>query len=251
MQLCSTDVTILCVCTELGFFLRGTLYPDNSIVLLSDIGEGSNALYCLTDWEQCCSDAAGERRRGLWRFPSGLSVGGDSGAAIYSRRGFSSISLNIRGGRTTGLYTCLIPDAGDVTRTLSINIENSKFVNSDSIKITCKLISVGLLPILSNLQVTTPTATTLTITWTVSGSIDRFEVTYSYTVNRCSAPQGAPRTDTISDGSMRSHTLRDLNEDSSYTITVRAINTAGSTMETITADTLTSGEINIFNFYCL
>ena len=37
MQLCSTDVTILCVYTELGFFLRGTLYPDNSIVLLSDI----------------------------------------------------------------------------------------------------------------------------------------------------------------------------------------------------------------------
>ena len=89
----------------------------------------------------------------------------------------------------------------------------------------------------SNLQVTTPTATTLTITWTVSGSIDRFEVAYNYTVNRCSAPQGAPRTDTISDGSMRSHTLRGLNEDSNYTITVRAINTAGSTMATITADT--------------
>ena len=89
----------------------------------------------------------------------------------------------------------------------------------------------------SNLQVTTPTATTLTITWTVSGSIDRFEVTYSYTVNRCSAPQGAPRTDTISDGSMRSHTLRGLNEDSNYNITVRAFNAAGSTMATITADT--------------
>ena len=95
---------------------------------------------------------------------------------------------------------------------------------------------------MSNLQVTTPTATTLTITWTVSGFIDRFEVTYSYTVNRCSAPQGAPRTDTISDGSMRSHTLRDLNEDSSYTITVRAINDEGSTMATITVDTLTAGE---------
>ena len=130
VQLCSTDVRIMCVCTELGFFLRGTLYPDNSIVLLSDIGEGSNALYCLTDWEDCCSDEAGDRRRGLWRFPSGGSVGGDSGAVIYSRRRFSSISLNFRGGSTTGLYTCSIPDAGDVTRTLSINIENSKFVTS-------------------------------------------------------------------------------------------------------------------------
>ena len=130
VQLCSTDVRIICVCTELGFFLRGTLYPDNGIVLLSDIGEGSNALYCLTDWEGCCSAEAGVRPRGLWRLPGGNNIGESSAATIYSRRGFSSISLNIRGGRTTGLYTCLIPDAGDVTRTLSINIENSKFVTS-------------------------------------------------------------------------------------------------------------------------
>ena len=95
-----------------------------------------------------------------------------------------------------------------------------------------------------NLQVTTNTATTLTLTWMASGDIDRFEVTYSYTVKRCSAPQGAPRTDTISDGSVRSHTLTNLNEDSSYTITLRAINTAGSTMDTITADSLTAGEEN-------
>ena len=99
-------------------------------MLLSDVGEGSNALYCLTNWEECCSDAAGERRHGWWQFPNNTSVGSDRGAVIYSRRRFSSISLNIRGGITTGLYTCLIPDARDVTRTLSINIENSKFVTS-------------------------------------------------------------------------------------------------------------------------
>ena len=89
----------------------------------------------------------------------------------------------------------------------------------------------------------TPTATILPITWTVSGDIDRFEVTYNYTVNRCSALQGASHTDTITDGSVRTHTLSNLNEDSSYTITVRAINIAGSTMATIRADTLTDGEI--------
>ena len=94
----------------------------------------------------------------------------------------------------------------------------------------------------SNLQVASRTATGLTIAWTVSGSIDRFEVAYSYTVNRCSAPQGAPRTDTISDGSMRTHTLRDLNEDSRYTITVRAINIAGTTMATTMVDTGISGK---------
>ena len=96
--------------------------------------------------------------------------------------------------------------------------------------------------VLGNLQ-TTSTADTVTITWTASGVIDRYEVTYSYTVNGCSAI-GGPVTVTISDGSMRSHTLRNLNEDSRYTITVRAINTAGSAMATVTADTLTSGNVN-------
>ena len=99
-------------------------------MLLRNIGEGSSALYCLTDLEECCSDVAGGGRLGLWRFPGGVNVGGDSGAVIYSRRHFSSISLNVRGGMTTGLYTCLIPDAGGDTRTLSINIQNSKFVTS-------------------------------------------------------------------------------------------------------------------------
>ena len=124
------------------------------------------------------------------------------------------------------------------TRTLTVNrkkIQYDQIATFNAHQITG--VSPG--PV-NNLRVTTPTATTLPLTWTVSGFPDRFEVTYSYTVKRCSAPQGAPRTDTISDGSVRSHTLRNLNEDSSYTITVRAINTAGSTMATITADTLTS-----------
>ena len=95
----------------------------------------------------------------------------------------------------------------------------------------------------TGLQVTTRTEFTLHITWTVSADIhiDRFEVTYSYTVNRCSSPPGAQPTDTITAGSTRSHTLTGLNEDSNYSITVRAINNEGSTMATVSADTMTSG----------
>ena len=95
----------------------------------------------------------------------------------------------------------------------------------------------------TGLQVTTRTDTTLHITWTVSPDIhiDRFDVTYNHTVNRCSAPPGAQRTDTITAGSTRSHTLIGLNEDSNYSITVRAINNEGSTMATVSADTMTSG----------
>jgi FlaG/FlaF family flagellin (archaellin) len=92
----------------------------------------------------------------------------------------------------------------------------------------------------STLQVAMHTSTAITINWTVSGFIDQFNVTYSFSVKNCS-DMGGPRTDTILDGSTRSHTLRDLNEDSIFTITVRAINTEGSTHATVMGDTLTSG----------
>ena len=101
----------------LGFFLNGKLLPNNSIVLIGDIGEGSNALYCLTDRELCCSHAAGASR-GLWRGPEG-NVDTDPNAGINAIKGFSSISLN-RNSRTmkpTGVYTCLIPSSNDTDHT--------------------------------------------------------------------------------------------------------------------------------------
>ena len=85
-----------------------------------------------------------------------------------------------------------------------------------------------------NLQVTTHTATALTFTWMASEDIDQFEITYNYTIKRCSE-QGSTMREIVS-GSSRSHTLRNLSEDSSYIITVRP------TMDTITADTSASGE---------
>ena len=70
-------------------------------------------------------------------------------------------------------------------------------------------------------------------------------VTYSYTIRRCSAPPGASRTDSISDGTMRSYILSGLNEDSDYTITVRAINDVGSSMNTTTAATTDTSGIHM------
>ena len=95
----------------------------------------------------------------------------------------------------------------------------------------------------TGLQVTTRTDTTLNITWILSADIhiDRFEVTYTYTVNRCSAPPGAQCTENITAGSTGSHTLTELNADSNYFITVRAINNEGSTNATVSANTMTSG----------
>ena len=92
---------------------------------------------------------------------------------------------------------------------------------------------------------TVSTATTIAIGWTLSMESDmiirNFEFTYSYTVRRCLSPPGASRTDSISNGTMRSHTLSGLNEDSDYTITVRAFSEYEISMGTIIATTHTSG----------
>ena len=84
-----------------------------------------------------------------------------------------------------------------------------------------------------NLVAHSPTATTISLTWDVTGDIfiERFEVSHSYTVNTCTATAGSGMV-TISDGTRRSHTLSGLNEDSQYTITVTAINHQGRTSNT-------------------
>ena len=109
-------------CSGLGFFLNGTLLSNNSIALLSDIGEGSGALYCLTNRTQCCSTEAGGEH-GQWTLPDG-SNSDDTRTNLYFVRGYSSILLNRRSSAVgpTGIYTCEIPDAMNVPRNINIGI---------------------------------------------------------------------------------------------------------------------------------
>ena len=76
--------------------------------------------------------------------------------------------------------------------------------------------------------------------------IERFVVLYMYTVNTCTATGSGMVT--ITDGDMRAYTLSDLNEDSQYTITVRAINSEGNTSNITTATTSTSSENNAYGY---
>ena len=76
-------------------------------MLLSDIGEGSNALFCLTDRTQCCTTEAGLNKGG-WRFPNSDNVDTEE---FYRTRGHSSVLLNRRSNAMdpTGIFTCRIP----------------------------------------------------------------------------------------------------------------------------------------------
>ena len=81
-------------------------------MLLSDIGEGSNALFCLTDRTQCCTTEAGDARGG-WRFPNDSLVSyNNKNLSSYQIRGYSSIRFNRRTDtmEPTGIYKCRLPD---------------------------------------------------------------------------------------------------------------------------------------------
>ena len=112
-------------CSGLGFFLNGTILSNNSISLLSDIGEGSGALYCLTNRTRCCSTESGGER-GQWTLPDG-SDSDDARTDLYFVRGNSSLLLNRRSSAVgpTGVYRCEIPDATNVPRNLYIGIYDS------------------------------------------------------------------------------------------------------------------------------
>jgi hypothetical protein len=104
--------------------LKGTLITNSSIISLSNVGEGSSALYCLTDRTLCCGANTGGANRGIWRFPDGTNVREDTTADVYFTRGFSSLPLSRRGSAVgpTGVHTCVVPDAGNILRTLTVGL---------------------------------------------------------------------------------------------------------------------------------
>ena len=111
-----------------GFYLRGSLYSNNSIINIADIGVGDHALHCITNRQQCCRNYHGGAS-GNWFLPgqnSGIGGGGESGStADFSRsRRHIAVLLNRRNNATspTGLYRCEVLDSGGVLQSLFIGV---------------------------------------------------------------------------------------------------------------------------------
>ena len=102
------------------FSLRGTTYQNNSLVTLEEIGEGDDALLCMTDLTACCHN---ESALGNWFFPNGTGVP-DTGVQwkFFRSRDQSVVHLNQRRAGVTGIYRCEIPDARNVTQTITIGV---------------------------------------------------------------------------------------------------------------------------------
>ena len=80
---------------------------NNSYIFYDTISDGDNALKCLTDNPNCCTDSDD----GDWRDETGTVVhqGPDDFSCLYVTRGEQEISLNRKGGcleGTSGLWRC-------------------------------------------------------------------------------------------------------------------------------------------------
>ena len=95
---------------------------------LEDIGEGGDALLCLTDNTMCCArdQSPGRGILGDWYYPNGTEVGnyyvGHEMWEFYRNRGQSVVRLNRRRGGVAGIYHCEIPDANGVTQDIYVGL---------------------------------------------------------------------------------------------------------------------------------
>ena len=107
---------------DVWFSLRGTTYQNNSCVALEDIGEGVNALHCVTNQTACCKYPV----LGNWFLPSGARVLAKHIWSDFVRsRDQMVVRLIRRRGGVEGIYRCEIPDSMNVIQNIYIGVYNT------------------------------------------------------------------------------------------------------------------------------
>ena len=113
------------------FSLNSTIYQNNSIVTLEDIGEREDSLHCITDITYSCrppyTDNNNNNAIGNWFFPNGTRVPSSRTQwDAHRTRDWRVVHLHRRRGGVEGIYRCVIPvpqsDAEDVTQTIYIGV---------------------------------------------------------------------------------------------------------------------------------
>ena len=97
---------------------------------LEEIGEGVDALLCLTDQPACCrppyTKPTGQSATGNWFFPNGTRVPSSGTRWDFHRtRGQSKVLLHRRRGGVDGIHLCDIPDKTGVDQKLYIGVYNA------------------------------------------------------------------------------------------------------------------------------
>ena len=113
---------------DLGFLLDGQLYPNNSVVTVTDIGASFfvSALFCLTPSLECCSESETPNAANVtreWYLPDGRPVSSATGTVFSREQVSSAVSLYRRGSASLkGVYHCEIPDASGISQNIYVGI---------------------------------------------------------------------------------------------------------------------------------
>ena len=110
---------------DVWFSFNGTTYQNNSCVALEDIGEGDDALLCMTNLTACCRNpyTGNNESKGKWFFPNETQVPSNgSWLNFYRTRGQMVVRLNRRRGGEEGIYHCEIPDSTNVIQKIYIGV---------------------------------------------------------------------------------------------------------------------------------
>ena len=93
---------------------------------LEDIGEGDDALLCISNQTACCQapyTGVMGPALGNWFFPNGSRVpSGKANGDFYRNRGQMVVPMHRRRGGVDGIYCCEIRDAMNVTQTIYIGV---------------------------------------------------------------------------------------------------------------------------------
>ena len=122
-----TGISFLSAEDKPVFLFRGTTYQNNSLVTLEDLGEGDDALHCITNDTDCCVKAfireGGVEVYGNWYYPNHTrvpSVGSEWD--FFRTRGESVVNLHRRRGGDIGIYRCQLPYVTNDTAYLYIGV---------------------------------------------------------------------------------------------------------------------------------
>ena len=101
--------------SEVGFTFKGAALNNNSLVTAEDIGEGDDALRCMTDNTSCCrrpyTNSLSQKALGNCFFPNGTRVpSSGEGWDFHRTRGHMVVLLQRRRGGEDGVYSCVLPD---------------------------------------------------------------------------------------------------------------------------------------------
>lgn len=109
---------------DVSLAFNGQLFGNNSIITISDIGEGAHsALLCITNNSDCCDPGDSSSVMGAWYLPNGRPADGND-QSFYQSRGPSVVRLSKKVSTTapSGIFKCQVTDASGILQNVFVGL---------------------------------------------------------------------------------------------------------------------------------